>query len=409
MEIPAIIEASTKKSSSLRRRASDKILEQIYYSIQNFLEPLSSEELYKLIVDEASKLVKAEWASIHLLNDDGELVRVYTSNPLFYSVKPRKRGQLVKAFKKNTAFVADASRVVAVHPEMAEAGIKSILHIPLPYEHKSIGILVIYSQQTEHFSHEELEVLKLYGSVATLALKKTQLFDETKKALESRDLFISMAAHELRTPITTISGYIQLLKNKFKGKGTTEAKWVEELSWESYRLTELVKELLEINKIRSGQFEYSWKEVKLRSLFNRAITIFKLTNPKRQLIVKDLVLAGKDPIIIGDFDKLIQAVNNVLENAAKYSNNDTPIFFTLKSRKYDYILEVKDKGRGISKKDLEKVFETYYRAGETQKEGMGLGLSLVKYIVANHHGEIKIFSKEGKGTRVEIILPKLKG
>lgn len=239
--------------------------------------------------------------------------------------------------------------------------------------------------------------------MATLAIRKTQAYDETQKALGARDLFISMAAHEFRTPLTTISGYIQLLQSKLSGANTSEARWTEELSWETSRLIILVNEFLQLHNIKSGQFRYHLKECSLKEIAERAIKITRFTHTHHKVILEDN-LAGQRDTVIGDHDKLLQVVTNLIDNAAKFSPQGTNIIISLQLHSPYLILTVTDQGRGISKKDLPGIFESFYQ-GSAKQGGMGLGLFIAKNIIRKHRGFIKIRTKKGAGASVDVILP----
>ena len=384
------------------------VLEKIYKAGLKFLVPLTSEEVYKLIVDEAIRLLKADYGSI-LLAQQGQLKRVYASSPEFYKIKPLGQDNMHDVYKSQKSIILtskDFKAIAKMYPQIAKIGINSDIIAPLSYRNKSIGVITIMSKKMGYFTEKEMNILNLFAQMASLAIRKTQLYDETKKALDTRDLFISMAAHELRTPVTTISGYSQLLYSKFAGANTPEARWVEDMSWECLRLTYLVNELLEVNRIRAGLFEYIWKECSLREIIRHAISDFRFTYPSHKIIFQDSVADGKD-IIIGDFNKLLQLLINLLDNAAKFSPFDTEIVIGLKSKVRHLYLSVKDQGKGIHKKDVHRVFEKFYQGKDHSKEGLGVGLFLVKNIASQHHGTIKIFSEENKGTTVEVKLPKV--
>jgi signal transduction histidine kinase len=379
------------------------ILSRIQKATIKFLVPLTPEETYSTVVNEAIRLTGATSGSI-FLEQQGIFQRVHASTEELFKIKPRPSGHIYTAFKKRRAIILNGKQTVKLHPNTKGFGFKSIIITPVSYRNKSIGALTLQSDQDNFFNEEKLDILKLFTSLATLAIRKTQLYDETKKALETRDLFISMASHELRTPLTTINGYIELLKTKIPPSDSAISRWVTELSWETYRLTLLVGELLEINRIRSGQFQYNWKERSLKQITERAISIFELTHPNRKLLFKNSISEKQDSVI-GDYDKLLQVLNNLLDNAVKYSNGDTLITIKLDYKRPNLILSVKDQGKGIEKKEIGKIFETFYRT-DNKIEGMGIGLSLSKQIVLNHHGTIDIKSKVGKGTTVEVKLPR---
>lgn len=384
------------------------ILEKIHLAATKLLYPMDIEETCEIVAKEAAKLVKADYSTI-LLSQDKQLKRIYASDPLLFDSKLRPKGNTYTVFKTRQPKITPTSDLkgAPVHSVITKLDIKASMSVPLSYRNKSWGVLTVFSKKEGSFTPYELSILQLFGSLAALSIRKTQLYNETRVALESRDLFISMAAHELRTPITTISGYTQLLHSKLSGANTPESRWVDELSWETLRLTQLVNELLEVERIKAGQLRYVWKECRLRSIIQRALNDFRFTHPNHRVTLIDQIKNGDDKIV-GDFDKLLQAIINLLDNAAKYSPPGTEIIVTTKARIPYMVLSIKDHGHGISKKDLPEVWEKFYRADTSSKEGMGLGLYLVKNIIKQHKGNIDIHSKEGRGTRVEIKLPQTK-
>ncbi len=235
--------------------------------------------------------------------------------------------------------------------------------------------------------------------------RKKEMYSKTKSALDARDFFISMAAHELRTPLTTINGYIQLLYSRTHDKNTTESKWIKNLLWESQRLTLLINELLEVDRIKKGELHYYWDYHHIKMIIERALNNLAFTYPKRNILYTDN-LGSENDTFIGDFDKILQAITNLLENAAKFSPSDTKIVLSLSSNKNDLIITIQDFGSGIPEEILPKLFEGYtvHHAHDTQ--GMGLGLYLVKNILKLHKGTIEIKTKEKVGTTVIITIPK---
>ncbi len=383
-----------------------KTLERINRAALRFLEPLSPEELYPIILSEAIELVKADQGSLFLWKDN-RLQKVYASSPQIMTIKNRKRGLSYQAFKANKSFIADATPLQKIHPAIRKLGIKSTIFIPLSYRKVSIGILGLLSKKKHHFSESQLKILELFGSMASLAIKKNQLYVETKKALELRDQFIALAAHELRTPLTAAHGYSELLYRKVGNLSGSTQKWVQGLYPEMIRLKNLVKELLDINRIKSGQFEYILKECYLSEIVQRSIDNLHFRYPKK-IVTFNSSIPAKDTRVIGDYDKLLQVSNNLLDNAAKYSEENSRIEIFLKKRNGFLNLSVKDQGIGISKKELPKVFDSFYKGEDNQKEGIGIGLHLSKHIIDYHHGTIALKSKNNKGTTAEVKLPGVK-
>lgn len=398
------LEALKAKSIS---QTSENMLGKVNKASLKFLLPLATEENYSIIVSEALKLIGAQFGSLVLKSGDG-FKRVYTNLPGANKVNIRKRGYTFKAYsEKKIIIVHSNTHKKKMHPSILALGIRTNIFLPLIYKNESIGVVALHSRRDYPFTDRELGALRLYASLASLALKKAQLHTETLKALHTRDLFISMAAHELRTPLTTINGYIQMLRRKILPDDSTEARWVAELSGETYRLTELVNELLAVNRIKSGgELQYIFRECSLKTIINRALSNVHFVYPERLVTFQDQLIDSQD-MVIGDFDKLLQVITNLIDNAIKYSSAVSEVIIKLKTDPPFVVVSIKDSGQGISKSELPKIFDEFYANHRGGQEGIGLGLFLSRNIVMQHHGKIKVQSKVNKGTTVEVKLPKV--
>lgn len=390
--------------SKLTSEIEDSVLERIYSAVLKFLIQLTPEETYATIVNEAIKLVGGEDGAMILIQE-GEFKKVYSSSESIAAVKTRKNGFSYRAFIKKKAFVIDFHELRRAHPEKEFENVHSSLFIPLSYKNKGLGTLIVRSSfDGRAFTEKELNVLQLFGSMATLAITKAEFYAEIQQALNMRDRFISMAAHELRTPLTAIHGYSQLLAKKMSGNDTNESRWANQLVYECTRMRILIDDLLEINRIRSGKTNYIWKECNLEEIIIRARNNFIFMYPDRKIIIDQKINQPK-PFVIGDFDKLLQSILNLLDNAAKFSSASDSVEVMLDKKENYYRISVKDKGLGIHTKDIPQVRTSYYVGSNHNKEGMGLGLYLVDDIINAHRGLLSIKSREGKGTTVEILLP----
>src|SRR5581483_6477884 len=170
------------------------VLEKINNAAIHFLTPLTPEETYKAVIDEGVRLVNAEHGSIYL-ERDGLLHVVYTTWPDSDKIPIRKKGYTYTVFKTRKPAVLRIERLEKIHPDLKNMGVHATILIPLSYLNKSVGVLSIDSKQNEHFSEDELQILKVFGTMATLAIRKSDLYAQTKSALETRDLFISIASH----------------------------------------------------------------------------------------------------------------------------------------------------------------------------------------------------------------------
>lgn len=378
-------------------------LEKISKFALKLLVPLTAQEAYSLIVKEAVKLVEGEYGHI-VMRDGKKFKRVFTTSPMPDYSPIRQRANAFRAYTQRMVLVIPAVKAVKAHPELAALGIKRTVLIPLSYKNQSLGVLIVTSKNETVFSKHELTILRLFGSMSSLAIRKTQLYEETQTSLQARDHFISMAAHEFRTPLTSVSGYVQLLYSKLANADTSESRWVEQLYQESQRLQNLVSELLEINRIRSGEFNYFLRECNLRELLEHVKKNIRFFAPDREVIIEDR-LKDLPASFIADHDKIMQVFTNLIENAVKYSSK-SPIRIILQFKDPDFVILIKDQGIGIPRKEFEKIFEGYKQGSGHHKEGMGLGLYLVKNILTRLNGSIKVRSRVGIGTTMEIRLPK---
>lgn len=384
---------------------SENSLEQIYNSAEKFLTPLTLEETYSRIINELSKLSGC-FGGVILLYKNRRWYTAYSNVPL-PKVKTRKTGFSYQAFKLGKPLIVSFKDVANVHPEYRKISWKRSIFIPLSYSKKKVGVLILLQKTGKKPNQKKLNILKVFSSLATMAIRKTQLTEEIKNALDTRELFISMAAHELRTPLTTINAYIQLLQKKIPNKETISEDWIMQLAKANKRLNKLIHELLQVEQIKKGKLDYNYQETSLEEIIGQAVIDFKFFNPVHKLILINKL--GDNNLILGDPDKLLQVFNNVLNNAAKFSEEESQIKLTLENKHLSFIIQVEDQGVGIEKKDLDKIFQKFYKGSQEDREGLGLGLYLTKKIIKKHNGHIVINNgPNNKGTVVKIILPQLK-
>jgi signal transduction histidine kinase len=361
---------------------------------------LLPKETYKVIVKEAVNLVKGKEGKIVMMKNR-VLTGVYSSeDPPNLTV--RKNGYTYKCFRSRKAFVVHEEAFKDNHPGDLNKGFKSVIFIPLHYKKKSFGVLLIKSKEFQIFTDKELTILKLFGAIASLTLRKTELLNATEKNLEMKDRFIALAAHELRTPLTSMSGFIQLLHRKLRDKVGVESEWTETLLQESNRLKVLIEEILDINKINAGKLQYNYEECEVKEIIEAARRELHQTYPQRSVRINE---RDHDNKVVGDRQKLTKSFYNILENSAKFSNSDSDIEVNLQKNESYSIITFKDSGRGIKKEDFPYIFEGFFKGRGNEQEGMGLGLFFTKNIIHGHKGTIKITSREDKGTSVEIRLP----
>ena len=381
-----------------------KAIEGIYKSALKFLLPLDSQETYRTIVEEAMTLARAEVGAIYLENN-GNLEPVYNIPRGERPQNARKRGYTKKAVSTKEPVIVSKDEVIKVHREAEKFDFNYCIFVPLSYNNKSIGTVNLFSKiRKSFFNRQRLETFKLFGSMASLAIIKTKLYAQTREALEERDLFISIAAHEIRTPLTVVNLYSQLLEKRLESGQPLDIEWGHQIRKAASRITNLVNEFLNVDQIKSNTFPIVFRECKLKTVVGQAVRDFRLGNQKREIIVEDEIGESSD-LIKGDYEKLLQVMNNLLENASKFSPADSKIEVNIKAVDSKLVVSVKDQGRGISKREINQIFGKFYKSNKNSKDGMGLGLFLSKEIVEKHNGTININSEVNRGTTAEICLP----
>lgn len=233
------------------------------------------------------------------------------------------------------------------------------------------------------------------------------LHDVTKQQrLEmSRREFVANVSHELKTPLTTVKSHAETLLDII-GDNKTAETFANTILNETDRMTRLVKDLLLISSLE-GKMVLHRSMFSFKSMINDVVSTMSLVaNEKGHRLSFEAI--AELPEFYGDRDKLEQVLYNVISNAIKYTPNGGKINIRAGKLYGDFFVEVKDNGIGIPEKDLERIFERFYRVDKARSRelgGTGLGLSISKSIIDAHGGNIKVESTVGEGTKVIIFLP----
>ncbi|MGY4383304.1 two-component system sensor histidine kinase/response regulator [Pedobacter sp. UYP24] len=225
-----------------------------------------------------------------------------------------------------------------------------------------------------------------------------------KKAERKKDEFISIASHELKTPLTSVKGYMQLLeRNLERGDIETVKSHLGKAQAQLEKLSDLIADLLDISKIESGKLKFNKKFFDLNVLLDSVMEIINQSNPDFKLIRKGT--ASKE--IYADETRIEQVIINFLTNAIKYSPGTTEVHINLESMGDKIYLGVRDFGIGIAPELQKHVFDKFYRVEETaiHFQGLGIGLYISQEIIRRHMGEIGVKSKVGEGSEFYFILP----
>ena len=237
--------------------------------------------------------------------------------------------------------------------------------------------------------------------ISTLSHVFNNLMDQVRLSQEKKDEFIGIASHELKTPLTSIKGYLQVLDD-IEDKQPNK-KYIQKTLGSVNRLQDLIYDLLDVSKIQSGQLHLNFTEFDIDLLIDEAIASF-------QVIAADhnIIRQGKhiSLMVTADRQRIEQVLINLLSNAVKYSPNAREVFVYTETTGKEFIIKVRDFGIGIAKEEQPRVFDRFYRAKDNSIliSGFGLGLYICKDIMKKHNGKIWIESTD-TGTIFNVSLP----
>jgi len=232
--------------------------------------------------------------------------------------------------------------------------------------------------------------------------------DKLKSSDDAQRKFVSNVSHDFRSPLTSIKGYIEAIKD-----GTIPPEWQEKyldiIIFETERLTKLTSNLLELNSFDDNGIILHKTEFDINQMIKQIGFSFEGTFKKKKLVL-NLVFSEKEQFVKADMDKIEQVLYNLIDNAVKFSNQESSIRITTEEKGNKVMIAVKDYGIGIPKESQGKIWERFYKTDTSRgkdKKGTGLGLSIVKEIITAHEENISVVSTEGVGTEFIFSLPRI--
>ncbi|MDQ3281976.1 MAG: ATP-binding protein [Acidobacteriota bacterium] len=306
----------------------------------------------------------------------------------------------------------DATNPGTYHP--SPVNLASLLILPLRTRREMIGALIIAANDPERaMTDDKLPLAEVLAERAALAIENAKLYTEqveARRKLEDlsrlKDEFLSIASHELRTPVTSIKGYTQLAKMLIKeGDLTTSEEYLDIALDQIDRMSRLILELLDVSRIETGRLEIRREPIAWAHFVRDVVHRHHTAVSDRRFHVS---VPDDDKIVTGDRDRLEQVLGNLLENAVKYSPDGSDVTVTVEDRGETFVTAVCDRGIGIPADELGQVFERFHRGRQVSSAnygGLGLGLYITKQIIERHGGSIWVDSKEGQGTTFFFSLP----
>ncbi|WP_375773872.1 ATP-binding protein [Archangium gephyra] len=288
-----------------------------------------------------------------------------------------------------------------------ELGLRSGLSVPLVARGRTMGTLTYASVRPDRYRDEDVRLAEDLAWRAALALDNARLYRESQEAIQARDEFLSIASHELRTPITALRLGIQRLLRLARGGAEpawkTVAPSLEGIERQGKRLALLIDSLLDVSRLQSHRIQLDLEEVELSAVVRDVVEQFggALARTHTPLSLRT------EASVVGRWDRLRleQVVTNLLDNAIKYGAS-APIEVSVARENGGAVLTLKDGGIGISSERLPFIFGRFERAVSSRHYGgLGLGLYIVRQLVELHGGSIQVESSPGQGSTFTIRLP----
>lgn len=217
-----------------------------------------------------------------------------------------------------------------------------------------------------------------------------------------RQEFTANVSHELKTPLTAISGYAELIGSGMADQRDTK-RFAEEIQRGSERLLTLINDIIKLSELDDEDLEFDFEQVDLYQQAQACLDMISVQAGKQEVTLR---LEGEHCTIVANRNLMDELLYNLCSNAVRYNNRGGSVTVTIKMENGRVMLSVKDTGIGIPKEHQERIFERFYRVDKSrskQSGGTGLGLAIVKHIVAQHNAEMTLESEPGRGTEIKVL------
>ncbi len=376
----------------------------------------------------------ADWCSVEMLNAEGSLNLVAIAhkdpNQVKWAKNLRKINppnmqaqtglpQVLRTGKTEIYPIIDNKMLEQSARNKKELNLLRKLHLtsaiitPIISQGKPIGgITFISTESTKQYTKSDVAMAEELAGRASLAIENARLYRDMQKELAERkklekqkDEFIGVASHELKTPVTSIKSFAQILRYKFQKNGFLhEAELLGKLDAQIDKLTALIGDLLDVTKIEAGKLIFNKDTFSFDVLLAEIIEEMQRTTQKHTIRIEGLT----KQTILSDRERIGQVLINLISNAIKYSPYANEIIIHSLVENGSIKVCVQDFGVGISEDKQEKVFDRFFRVSGPGKEtypGLGLGLYISNEIVKRLHGRIWVQSVEGKGSTFCFTIP----
>jgi signal transduction histidine kinase len=294
--------------------------------------------------------------------------------------------------------------------ELLSLGLRSRVLAPLQVGPRTIGMLGLVRAEANAFAPAELELLSLLGRLVATAVQNIRAYeaerstaDELRRLSALRADFVSLVSHELRSPMSAVIGAARTLQGRWRELTPEQREsFLALIGDETSRLARLIDDVLDTSRIEAGTFSFTFSDVDLGELLRDVIAAAEFAQDEVELTAD----VGALPRVRGDRERLRQVIQNLVDNAVKYSSAGGRVHVSATADNGHVLIDVADQGPGIAPEDRELIFQKFGRSSSgTAKPGSGLGLFIARSIAEAHGGTLGVDSVPARGSVFRLDLP----
>jgi len=362
-----------------------------------------------------------EGVAVKLLDEDGGslkyaaaygLPELFTESAVIDINKSKINGEIVDGASLVAENISRRGRF-QYWKELEDAGIDSVLFVPLIIADRVVGVLGAYCARSDGFCAEDKDIMKLASSLVAGTIENTKAFESMEKFREERSRFMVRMAHNLNAPLSGMIKTINAIHSEYGDTlNESQLKYLRRADYRSRKMVETTNELITLARNRDEVGRIEFKHVDFRLIADHVEAFFAEDAADGNILL-NVKTAENLPGGYGDFEMLEQMIYNLVSNAIKYTGEDGRVDIEFADDLDETVrIEVKDNGIGIKKEDMAKIYDEFFRAENARdidEVGTGLGLSIVKEIVELHGGRMFAKSEEGLGSIFVVHIPVYRG
>jgi PAS domain S-box-containing protein len=289
---------------------------------------------------------------------------------------------------------------------------RSLLAVPLMSGERLLGAVVFISTHSGRtYSSADLEFSQGLARLASLAVENARLYRAAQQATKARDEVLGIVAHDLRSPLNSISLWLQVVERQIQKQGTElqarSSEAMGAMSAACRRMSRLIQDLLDVTRLEAGQLPLNTSPQTPTSLVREAVESARAQAQAARLQVH-LELPESLPPVLADRDRLLQVFSNLLGNALKFTPPGGEVWVGARLEGEQIRFHVRDTGPGIPPESLAHLFNRFWQGSQKDSRGVGLGLSIVKGIIEAHGGQLRVESEPGRGSTFSFTVPRVK-